>query len=178
MKKPKHRVFCPDCQKEKMQFETRKEAEMHIKYNSENLKKPVHPYYCQMCCCWHVTSHNSPSYQKRVTNKLKHIEEQKKREDATKLQIQLENNSHSAETAKLMRSVNDKYNGLYNRWLMNENNVSINELEDFLNYIIDIRENNLYIGKESKKKLNKIRISIEDKIERKLYEREKCTKAV
>lgn len=61
MTKPKHTVFCNDCGRSKLLFETEKKADTFIKFNAdtisnENGKKPIRSYYCIACGGWHVTS--------------------------------------------------------------------------------------------------------------------------
>ena len=63
MSKPKNKIFCHDCNRPKILFETEKKAELFIKYNADEIgeqnrtgKKPVRAYYCQVCGGWHVTS--------------------------------------------------------------------------------------------------------------------------
>lgn len=60
MCKPKNRVLCPDCGREKMLFETEKKANLFIKYNWESLtddKDKLRIYYCPACCGYHISSH-------------------------------------------------------------------------------------------------------------------------
>ena len=63
MAKPKNKIFCRDCNRPKILFETEKKAELFIKYNADEIaehnrkgKKPIRSYYCQLCGGWHVTS--------------------------------------------------------------------------------------------------------------------------
>ena len=60
MCKPKNRVLCPDCGREKMLFETEKKANLFIEYNWESLtddKDKLRIYYCPACCGYHISSH-------------------------------------------------------------------------------------------------------------------------
>ena len=60
MCKPKNRVLCPDCGREKMFFETEKKAKLFIEYNWESLthdKDKLRIYYCPGCCGYHISSH-------------------------------------------------------------------------------------------------------------------------
>lgn len=60
MCKPKNRVLCPDCDREKMLFETEKKAQLFIEYNWESLtddKNKLRVYYCPACCGYHISSH-------------------------------------------------------------------------------------------------------------------------
>ena len=60
MRKPKNRVLCPDCGREKILFETEKKANLFIEYNWESLtddKDKLRIYYCTACCGYHISSH-------------------------------------------------------------------------------------------------------------------------
>ena len=60
MCKPKNRVLCPDCDREKILFETEKKANLFIEYNWESLtdnKDKLRVYYCPACCGYHISSH-------------------------------------------------------------------------------------------------------------------------
>ena len=81
MSKPKNRVFCLDCNRQKLVFESKKKAELYIKYNSEEINeesgyKPIRAYYCDACCGWHVTSKEKLNYNKKLhkTNTQRIIE--------------------------------------------------------------------------------------------------------
>ena len=59
--KPKTRVFCSACHRHKMVFGTKKEAEMFMMYNGDDIKdehgyRPIRAYYCGSCMGWHITS--------------------------------------------------------------------------------------------------------------------------
>ena len=61
MKPTKCKVFCNDCNRTKMLFETEKKAETFIKFNNDNGEfekgySPSRSYYCISCCGYHVTS--------------------------------------------------------------------------------------------------------------------------
>ncbi|WP_154656979.1 hypothetical protein [Hugenholtzia roseola] len=61
MKPTKNRVFCRDCGRTKMLFETEKKADNFIAFNQEEIKAetgiaPQRSYYCSFCAGWHVTS--------------------------------------------------------------------------------------------------------------------------
>lgn len=60
MKPTKNRVFCMECGRSKMLFETEKKAQLFMKFNNEdiateNKNVPVRAYYCDACCGWHLT---------------------------------------------------------------------------------------------------------------------------
>lgn len=58
MKPTKNRVFCPECRRTKMLFETEEKAERFIKFNKDEMgdRCPVRAYYCVACGGWHTTS--------------------------------------------------------------------------------------------------------------------------
>lgn len=61
MKPTKNKVFCKDCGRHKMLFETERKAETFIRFNSEEIetgsgRSPNRSYYCMFCNGWHVTS--------------------------------------------------------------------------------------------------------------------------
>jgi hypothetical protein len=61
MKPKNNKVFCLDCERPKMLFETQKKAENFIKFNSteiesENGYGPKRAYLCSFCGGWHITS--------------------------------------------------------------------------------------------------------------------------
>lgn len=78
IKKPgdKNLIFCPQCGRSKLQFKSLKSAYNHIKWNSneiyrENGKAPVRAYWCDDCCCYHVTSKvNSTKYEETEKSRL------------------------------------------------------------------------------------------------------------
>lgn len=54
-------IYCPQCKRSKQRFESKKEADMFIKYNAEECKQengyaPIRAYYCNACCAWHLSS--------------------------------------------------------------------------------------------------------------------------
>lgn len=58
---PKNLVFCTASGKEKLCFGTLEAAVMHINLNGPRIKElngygPTRAYWCNSCCCWHVTS--------------------------------------------------------------------------------------------------------------------------
>ena len=61
MKPSKNRVYCPDCGRTKMLFESEAKALRFMKFNKEEIelengKAPVRAYECKMCGGWHLTS--------------------------------------------------------------------------------------------------------------------------
>lgn len=72
MAKPKNRIMCPDCGRPKMLFESEREAERFIKWNSDDIKhgEKLRPYYCPACCGWHITHHKEWNGYAGRTDKL------------------------------------------------------------------------------------------------------------
>ena len=63
---PKHRVFCPSANRQKLLFETERKALNFIRYNGDVIEKesgyrPIRAYYCTCCGGYHTTSqqHNT-----------------------------------------------------------------------------------------------------------------------
>lgn len=62
MKPKNNRIFCPDCGKVKMLFETEKKAQNFIKFNGQDILRDgqtidqIRVYYCPSCCGYHITS--------------------------------------------------------------------------------------------------------------------------
>lgn len=61
MKPIRNKVFCTDCERTKILFETEKKADNFIKFNNEEIEvesgySPQRSYYCLFCGGWHITS--------------------------------------------------------------------------------------------------------------------------
>ena len=87
MKPTKNRVFCKDCGKVKMLFDTEKKAENFIRFNSNEIEhdtgyKPERCYFCRYCGGWHVTSHKECWDIKSRTEIVLDLYEQEKEEKA------------------------------------------------------------------------------------------------
>ena len=71
--KPKNRVFCYQCNRRKLLFETEKKAFNFIKFNAEEIleesgRAPNRVYYCTSCGGYHVTSSEKHESVKKVLN--------------------------------------------------------------------------------------------------------------
>lgn len=59
--KPKNRVFCPDCGKPKMLFDSEKRAQNFLNFNGDDVNpdgtRTMRVYYCPSCCGYHISSH-------------------------------------------------------------------------------------------------------------------------
>lgn len=78
MRPTKNRVFCTQCFKPKMVFESRAKALNFIKYNAdeindENGYAPKRAYYCTSCGGWHVT--HSDIHYDSIERKMEPIKE-------------------------------------------------------------------------------------------------------
>ena len=81
--RPKNRVMCPDCGKQKMLFETEKKAENFIKWNGDKLDTThnvLRAYYCPACCGWHIShKHYRESYDSHTDNMIQAYRENQKK---------------------------------------------------------------------------------------------------
>lgn len=74
MKPVKNRIFCMECQRPKMLFDSKSKAINFIKFNSDEIKSengvaPTRVYFCKSCGGWHVTSRIRPvSERGRIRN--------------------------------------------------------------------------------------------------------------
>ena len=57
MPKPKNRIMCPDCGKQKILFESESKANNFIKWNKDDIENgdKLRVYYCSACCGWHIS---------------------------------------------------------------------------------------------------------------------------
>ena len=82
--KPKNRVMCPDCGRQKMLFETKEKAMNFIKFNGDEISngKKIRWYYCPACCGYHITSKPySKKYEGRTDKLIDAYKKQKKAMD-------------------------------------------------------------------------------------------------
>ena len=59
--KPKNRVYCAECRRPKIVFETERTALNFIKFNADDIEaergvRPIRAYFCKSCGAYHVTS--------------------------------------------------------------------------------------------------------------------------
>ena len=64
--RPKNRIYCRECGRSKLVFETEKKALTFIKFNADEIleetgRAPSRAYYCQCCGGYHVTSQQTYS---------------------------------------------------------------------------------------------------------------------
>lgn len=116
--KPKNRVMCPDCGRQKMLFETKEKAINFIKFNGEEISngKKLRWYYCPACGGFHISSKPYKKKYKGRTDKL--IEAYKKQkkamDDLEKSQIKYQRQT-------------ELVNKIYKRYFMDKNSSNIEE---------------------------------------------------
>lgn len=102
MKPTKNKIFCKDCGRHKMIFETEKKAETFIKFNSEDIESesgysPTRSYFCIYCGGYHVTSKTEVMNIKSKTERIVDTYIQNKEKRA----IQIVNNAETRKNLKL-----------------------------------------------------------------------------
>jgi len=77
MCKPKNRIMCPDCGRQKMLFESEAKANNFINWNKDTIPNgdKLRSYYCPACCGWHISHQKYHEDMEGRTDKL--IEEYK-----------------------------------------------------------------------------------------------------
>lgn len=90
MCKPKNRIMCPDCGKQKMLFETEAKANSFIKWNKDTISNgdELRAYYCPACCGWHI-SHMK--FHKNMEGRTDKLIEAYNKEKAKARQIDIDN---------------------------------------------------------------------------------------
>lgn len=82
MKPKNNRVMCPECFRQKMLFETQKQADNFIKWNGEDIDThggELRSYYCPSCGGYHITSKPfKESYLHNTENLIKRYEKDTK----------------------------------------------------------------------------------------------------
>ena len=80
MKPTKSRVMCPDCRRQKMLFETEKEAKTFLKFNEEAVNpdgtREMRIYYCPACCGYHISSHKFVGDNRRTDRMIEKYREE------------------------------------------------------------------------------------------------------
>ncbi len=78
--KPKNRIFCPDCGKPKMLFESEQKAQNFLRWNSDDIHNggKLHPYYCKACGGWHLSHvEHKDFYDDRIDERINMYRETK-----------------------------------------------------------------------------------------------------
>jgi NMD protein affecting ribosome stability and mRNA decay len=72
MYKPKKRIMCPDCGRQKMVFESESKANNFIKWNKDSIDHgdELRVYYCDACCAYHITHQKYHQSMEGNTDKL------------------------------------------------------------------------------------------------------------
>lgn len=75
MKPSRGRVFCRECSRPKLLFDSEKKADLFIKFNADEIKEcnryaPDRSYYCIVCGGWHVTHKPFDSAMKSVSERV------------------------------------------------------------------------------------------------------------
>lgn len=72
MCKPKNRIMCPDCGRQKMLFESEAKANNFIKFNKDTIENgdKLRAYYCPACCGWHISHQKFHKDMEGRTDKL------------------------------------------------------------------------------------------------------------
>jgi predicted RNA-binding Zn-ribbon protein involved in translation (DUF1610 family) len=85
MSKPKNRVMCPDCGRQKILFESESKANNFIKWNKDEIENgdKLRSYYCPACCGWHISHQKFHKDMEGRTDKL--IENYNKEKELGKL---------------------------------------------------------------------------------------------
>jgi len=92
MKPLKNRIFCHDCGRQKMLFETEAKAQAFMRFNNSEIKSvngyaPIRSYFCIVCGGWHLTSKIGDGYVKINTKKvLERYENAKKLKEEKQIQ--------------------------------------------------------------------------------------------
>ena len=107
MSKPKNRIYCPDCGKEKMLFETEDKANRFIKFNSNNIKhgESLRPYFCIACGGYHISHKpnkiNVQCRSERVINMYNDMKNARQKLLNNKLTENADNINHLVDLMKL-----------------------------------------------------------------------------
>ena len=117
MKPNKSRVLCPDCGRQKMLFETEKQALTFLKFNEDAVNpdgtREMRVYYCPACCGYHISSHEYKGDGKKTDRLIERYRKEKKGS------IQ-----ETFELFNLMVAQNFTTRRELNRWLKNQDNYS------------------------------------------------------
>lgn len=73
--KPSKRIYCRECGRSKLLFESEKKALTFIKFNADEIeaehgRKPERAYYCECCGGWHTTSMKNKPHKLKRTDKV------------------------------------------------------------------------------------------------------------
>lgn len=120
MKPTKNRMFCYDCGRQKMLFETEKKADTFIKFNSEEIEletgyAPERSYFCIACNGWHVTSKQEALNIKSKTEKLlEKLDEERKLKKERQQQKKLQETQKKEELKSIIELIENNINIIEN----------------------------------------------------------------
>ena len=113
MKPTKNRIFCQECRRPKMLFETEKKALLFMKFNndeiaSENETVPTRAYFCRSCGGWHLTHYIEGlvgiSKTDRIISEMREATARQEIQKAHLDEIRKKEKEAKAETAKYVTS--------------------------------------------------------------------------
>ncbi|MFZ1322169.1 MAG: hypothetical protein WAT71_11495 [Ignavibacteria bacterium] len=115
MKPTKNKVYCKDCGRSKMVFESEKKANTFIMFNSEDIESesgysPNRSYHCILCDGWHVTSRNDNLNIKSRTERVIELYTEKKeleKEKGREKQLAI-NKRKKEELNKIIETIEDE----------------------------------------------------------------------
>ena len=105
--KPKKRVYCADSMRQKMKFDTEKEAEDFIKWNRANFddKIPSRIYWCEACCGYHITARPMGGVGVTINMKLPYLTEALKTDNCNRWVSAYFNSFETSESAEERRKL-------------------------------------------------------------------------
>lgn len=163
MKPTKNKVFCKDCGKTKMLFETQKKADNFIKFNQEEILTdagfaPQRSYFCVFCGGWHTThlkeefgkSKKEIILENYLTEKAKktvpNTPEIDKKEKRIKIIAELENQIKEMNTSQMESFFTEQINQLrkeineLSNSTNNDDKAHLKELRQYFEIISTIRK--------------------------------------
>lgn len=152
MKPTKNQYFCRDCQRQKMIFQTEKEALRFIDFNADEIeaetgKRPIRAYFCSSCAAWHITSrlewNDNPARMSRMEEQQR---VQKEIHQQYKSQIKEAKKKVNAEIVEVLSVCSDFFEKYINFDTSEQVNMAI-QLRDFLE---DFRAKKAVTGKNRK----------------------------
>lgn len=152
MKPTRNKVFCLDCERTKMLFETEQKAKTFIRFNSEEILavsgySPQRAYFCLFCDGWHVTSTKQfiglSRKERLLTESMKPKEAHKLTMD--ELMAELENQLIGKEAFEKSSIVSEKITALRHEIVLTESSrisdrVKLKELRQWLDALYEVRK--------------------------------------
>ena len=71
-KPSKNRIYCPECRRSKMLFESETKANTFIKFNKDNIENgdKLRSYFCVCCVGWHITHSTYNNKRDEIVNNI------------------------------------------------------------------------------------------------------------